>query len=43
MPKHLKKLCYGCLIHLVHNGSCASLLAMELEKLLMNGKITVSF
>lgn len=43
MPKHLKKLCHGCLIHLVHNGSCASLLAMELEKLLMNGKITVSF
>ena len=26
--KHLKKLCHGCLVHFVNNGSCAPLLAM---------------
>ena len=34
---------HGCLVHFLNNGSCAFLLAMELEKLLVNGKITVTF
>ena len=38
----LKGLCSGCLVHFVNNANCASLFAMELEKLRVNGRITAS-
>ena len=38
----LKGLCRDCLVHFVNNANRASLFAMELEKLRVNGKITPS-
>ena len=38
----LKGLCHDCLIYFVNNANCAFLFAMELEKLLVNDKTTVS-
>ena len=38
----LKGLCHVCLAHFVNNANCGSFLAMELEKLLVNGKIIAS-
>ena len=35
----LKGLCHVCLVHFVNNANCGSFLAMELEKLIENGKI----
>lgn len=31
--------CYGCLIHFAYNANDVSLFVVELEKLLVNGKI----
>ena len=38
----LKGLCRDCLVHFLNNAKRASLFAMELEKLRVNGKITPS-
>ena len=38
----LKGLCHVCLVHFVNNANCGSFLAMELEKLIVNGKIIAS-
>ena len=38
----LKGLCHVCLVHFVNNANCRSFLAMELEKLIVNGKIIAS-
>ena len=38
----LKGLCRDCLVHFVNNANRASLFAKELEKLRVNGKISLS-
>ena len=38
----LKGLCHGCAVHFVNNAIDVSFFAVQLEKLLVNDKITAS-